>query len=275
VHGLREDVGGVRGDQGDHRLQDRIRGAPADQPDDGREHGADDGATARQEDEVADGELPGDRARGHRNGHRDLEQHQRGGVVEQALGLDEDLHLPRQGEPSAQGGDRDRVGAGQHGAEDEGHRGGQRGDRDGEGADRRGRRQHEPEGEDGDGPPDRPQVAQGQLLGGGVQQWGQHDQRDGLRGDRRHGGTGDEGDQDSGQDEHRRRRDPQPAGERRHRRRQHDQEEDGTHRAHQRPPALARLPRRFAAFLPRADQTSRHTGVNPSACRTCRRACPP
>ena len=119
---VRRHVGRVRGDQGDDRLQDRVLGAAPDQCHQARDERADERAAAAEENELTGRPRQGEGAGGHGGADGHFEQDQAGGVVEQALRLHQDLQPGRQGQPAAQRGDRDRVGAGQDRTQDERHR---------------------------------------------------------------------------------------------------------------------------------------------------------
>ena len=119
---------------------------------------------------------PGGRS-GHREGDRDLEQHQAGRVVEQALRLDQRLHLRRQRQAPPERADRQRVGAGQDRAEHEryAHRNSRhRGDR-------ARRRQHQAHCQHADWPSHGPHVTPGPFLPGRMQQRRQHHRADRIR----------------------------------------------------------------------------------------------
>ena len=89
-----------------------------------------------------------------------------------------------------------------------------------------GRRQHQAHGQDGDRPPDRPQIPPRQITRRGPQQRRQHHEANHLR---RHPHRGDpryQADHHPGQHQQGRRRDPQPAGEGRPDRAQRHQGQD-------------------------------------------------
>ncbi len=121
------EIGPVGHQDGQQRLQHRVVHADADQAftqlaPQPLHHHAHHHPSARQHDE-ARGDLGArNRARRGRGGYRQLEGHQPGGVVEQALGIDDVGHLAGQRQVGGGGGRGHRVGGRDDGAQREGHR---------------------------------------------------------------------------------------------------------------------------------------------------------
>ena len=131
-------------------------------------------------DDETEPDLPhGDRAAGRRDRH--AQRDDRGGVVDQALALQDRHDAPRQPDPAGDRRGRDGVRRRDDRAERECRRPLDRQDRMHEHRDPGGGEQHQPDAEQGDRPPVRPEVDQRRPDGRGVeqrrQQADQHDLR--------------------------------------------------------------------------------------------------
>jgi hypothetical protein len=116
VHRLGQQVGHERRRQRDRVRRQRVAANPAQRPDGVRDEHPDRDAAGGDEEELPDGRGGGEPvAAGGGDGHR--QDGQRGGVVEQALALDQRDQPRGQPDPAADGERGDRVGGCDRGAE--------------------------------------------------------------------------------------------------------------------------------------------------------------
>lgn len=228
---LGEEVGHERDDEPDRALQHRVaehQTHPVHQPADER---ADDHPTDRGERELAE-PTQHRRPGADRRGEHDPEQGEGGGVVEQALALEDRHHAALQAEAPADGRGGDRVGWGDDGAEHEGAGQGQVGNDQPRGDPDDGGGEHdEPHGQQQDGTHVLPDAQRRALQRRRVQQGREDEEQDQL-GLQRHGGqTRDEREAEPDDDEHQGRRDVHPPRHGGHRERD-DEDDEQCERAH-------------------------------------------
>ncbi len=186
VHRFGQHVGGVRGHQGDDGLQYGVLGPAADQRHDPGDRSSDEGAAPGEQRELSARRLPGHPGGGRGDDDRDPEEHERRGVVEEALGLHEDLDTGRQGKAPTERSDRHRVRTREDGPQDQRHLPSQRGEQRRDQTHRGRRGQDQTDREHADRLPHQAQFAPGQFLGAGVQQGRKNDEPDGFGADPDH-----------------------------------------------------------------------------------------